>query len=217
MTTKIAVFRSAHKRPATRTAQTLQFLVALLKTDPLIWRRVQVPATYSFWDLHVAIQDAMGWQDCHLHEFRTHNPERGIVDRIGIPDPEFPDERPSRAGWEVPLTEYFSSDTLSEGASARYVYDFGDEWHHLVTFEDMLPGRSARSPRCVAGARACPPEDCGGVHGFEEFLSAIADPNHPEHAELKAWAGGAYDPAAFDPRRVTFDDPRKRLKKAFRS
>jgi hypothetical protein len=202
-------------RTAARTSQALQFLITLMKTDPLIWRRIQVPEEYSFWDLHVAIQDAMGWQDCHLHEYRIYHPNREAIDRLGIPDKDFPDERPCRAGWEVPVSEYFSWETLSDAPPAKYVYDFGDEWHHVVTFEDILPGRSRRYPRCVAGARACPLEDCGGIHGFEEFLAAIANPKHPEHGNLLDWAGGAYDPEAFDPSRVTFDDPRKRWKNAF--
>lgn len=193
----------------------MQFLIVLVKTNPLIWRRIRVPETYSFWDLHVAIQDAMGWQDCHLHEFRIHHPERDAIDRLGIPDREFPDERPCRADWEVPITEYFSWETLADAPPARYVYDFGDEWHHLVTVEDILPGRSAQYPRCVAGSRACPPEDCGGVHGFEEFLAAMANPKHPDHARLMEWSGGAYDPERFEPTRVVFDDPRKRWKRAF--
>ncbi len=215
MVTKIAVFRSGRKPPAAPTKQALQFLIVLLKTNPLIWRRIQVPEAYSFWDLHVAIQDAMGWQDCHLHEFRIQHSQRGVMDRLGLPDSEFPDERPCRAGWEVPLSEYFNWDTLSDAPSARYVYDFGDEWHHLVAFEDILPSRSSRSPRCIAGARACPPEDCGGVHGFEDFLVAVSNPNHPAHAELKAWSGGSYDPTAFDPRHIHFDDPRKRVRQVF--
>jgi hypothetical protein len=157
----------------------------------------------------------MGWQDCHLHEFRIQHPVRGTAERLGIPDPGFPEERPCRAGWEVPLAEYFGCDTSSEAASARYVYDFGDEWHHLVTLEDIVPSRAARSPRCIAGARACPPEDCGGVGGFEEFLSAIANPKHPDHAHLMEWSGGTYDPALFDPSRISFDDPRQRWKQAF--
>lgn len=216
MTTKIAVFRSGRqRRPATRAAQVLQFLIVLSKTDPLIWRRIQVPETYSFWDLHVAIQDAMGWQDCHLHEFQIQRPGRDAVDRLGIPDPECPDERSCKADWEVPLAAYFSWETLSEAPPVKYLYDFGDEWQHVVTFEDVLAGRSVRSPRCVAGAQACPPEDCGGVHGFEEFLAAIVNPKHPEHANLVEWSGGAYDPEAFDAKRVVFANPQKRWKNAF--
>ena len=70
-------------------------------------------------------------------------------------------------------------------------------------------------PRCVSGARRCPPEDCGGVHGYAEFLRTIADRNHPEHESTLQCAGGTFHPDAFDPRAVVFDDPRKRRKKAF--
>ena len=76
---------------------------------------------------------------------------------------------------------------------------------------------SVTYPRCVAGARRCPPEDCGGVHGYAEFLQIVADRRHPEHQSMIEWAGGAYDADAFDPRAVVFDDPRKRFKKAFKS
>ena len=75
--------------------------------------------------------------------------------------------------------------------------------------------RSLKYPRCVTGARRCPPEDCGGVHGFEEFLATIANPRHPEHASMMEWSGGKYDPDEFDPHAVVFDDPRKRWKIAF--
>ena len=215
MTGKITAIRSERQRKApARTQQALQFLVVLTKTNPLIWRRIQVPETYSFWDLHVAIQDAMGWQDYHLHEFRLLHPKGETLDRLGIPDPEFPDERQCAADWEVLISEYFNWETLADVPPATYVYDFGDEWHHLVTFEEILPGRSAPYPRCVAGARACPPEDCGGVHGFAEFLEAIGNPKHAQHSQLVQWSGGAYDPEVFEPRRVVFD-PHERWKKAF--
>jgi hypothetical protein len=81
--------------------------------------------------------------------------------------------------------------------------------------EEVLRGGSRGLPRCVAGSRAGPPEDCGGIHGFEAFLEAIANPRHPEHAQLVEWSGGEYNPDAFDPARVRFDDPRKRWKNAF--
>ena len=216
MAAKVTRIGSTRQRKAApRGRHALQFLVVLTKTTPLVWRRIQVPENYSFWDLHVAIQDAMGWRDYHLHEFRVIHPQGGKRERLGIPDRDFPDERPCTPDWEVSIAEYFSWDSISEAPSALYVYDFGDDWHHLVTLEDVLPGGSARYPRCVAGARACPPEDCGGVHGFAEFLEAVADPRHPEHARLVEWSGGAYDPSAFKPARIVFDNPQQRWKKAF--
>ena len=91
MTEKVTAIRSKPRRKQARPRHALQFLVVLLQTDPLVWRRIQVPDDYSFWDLHVAIQDAMGWQDYHLHEFRLVDPQRGKVERLCIPDRDFPD------------------------------------------------------------------------------------------------------------------------------
>ena len=159
-----------------------------------------------YWDLHIAIQDAMGWKDTHLHEFKVVHPESGEPSRLGIPDPDGIDERPCTPGWEVPLSDCFGWESLPEGASAHYLYDFGDSWRHLVALEDVLPRGALKSPRCIAGARACPPEDCGGVNGFTEFLEAIADAGHPEHAELLRWVGGSYAPEAFDPAGVKFSE-----------
>ena len=97
-----------------------------------------------------------------------------------------------------------------------YAYDFGDDWEHVLVHECMQPAKgSLKYPWCLAGARRCPPEDCGGVHGYAEFLETLADPKHPEHASMRQWSGGHYDPDAFDPKRVVFDDSRKRWKVAF--
>jgi len=188
-----------------------QLLIVLAKTDPLVWRRIQVPETYSFWDLHVAIQDAMGWKDCHLHEFTLIDPKTRKVKRIGIPDEEMPEERPCLAGWKIPVTRY-----LFFGVHpVRYRYDFGDDWEHTLEFEDVLPNDGAPYPRCVAGAGACPPEDVGGPHGYGEFLRALRDPKHPEYASMLEWAGGHFDPGDFRPESITFDDPQARWKLAF--
>jgi hypothetical protein len=80
-----------------------------------------------------------------------------------------------------------------------YEYDFGDSWDHLVVLEETLPAESACSyPRLLAGKRACPPEDVGGIPGYEHFLQAIADPRHPEHAEWREWYGPRFDPDQLD-------------------
>jgi len=188
-----------------------QFLIVLPKTDPLVWRRIQVPENYSFWDLHVAIQDAMGWKDCHLHEFIAVDSKTGLVTRIGIPDDEMPKEHPCLPGWQIPVGRY-----LTHGSDpARYRYDFGDDWEHTLEFEDMMPTDGGSYPRCVAGAGACPPEDVGGPHRYGEFLRAIRDARHPDHKAMTQWVGGGFDAHAFDPQTVTFDDPRKRWATAF--
>jgi len=193
-------------------ARVLQFRVELQDIRPPIWRRIEVPATYTFWDLHVAIQDAMGWKDSHLHEFQLGKAGSHELVRIGIPDDEFPDERPTRSGWKIRIAPHFTV----KGARARYLYDFGDSWEHVLEFEGAFPrdGR-ARYPRCVAGARACPPEDVGGTPGYEEFLAAIADPHHEQHDNMQQWVGGCFDPEGFAAERVSFDDPRARRRLAF--
>jgi len=187
-------------------SRVLQFRIEIQETSPSIWRRIQVPAGYSFWDLHVAIQDAMGWTDSHLHAFEIVDPKQGRIE-IGIPDPD--GEADVFAGWTRKLAKHFKK----PGDGLVYEYDFGDSWRHTVLLEEISEAEpDTRYPRCIDGARKCPPEDCGGVWGFGEFLKAIADPSHDEHADLLTWVGGSYDPSDFDPSVVHFDDPDERLK-----
>src|ERR1035437_10391333 len=80
-----------------------------------------------------------------------------------------------------------------------YTYDFGDNWEHTIAFEKSEPAVEGQSyPVCIAGKRNCPPEDCGGVWGYEELLAILADPAHPEHAEQIDWTGEEFDPDEFD-------------------
>ncbi len=196
---------------APRAEHVLQCLIVLPRTDPLVWRRIQVPESYSFWDLHVAIQDAMGWKDYHLHEFTLVDPKTRRLKRIGIPDEDMPDERPCLAGWKVPISEHLTYGT----DPVRYRYDFGDDWEHTLEFEEVVPSDGGQYPRCTAGEGTCPPEDVGGTHGYAEFLQVIRNPRHPERKAMLQWVGGSFDPHAFDPKSVTFDDPRQRWKTAF--
>ena len=190
-----------------------QFKITLKEIKPAIWRRIQVPETYTFWDLHVAIQDAMGWEDYHLHEFEILDPSSGLEVRIGIPDEEskyFGME--VLPGWKQKIADYFSM----ENRTANYIYDFGDNWEHKIQLERILPrDKNVEYPICLAGRRACPPEDCGGVWGYEGFLEAIKNPKHPEHEEMLEWIGGEFDPEHFDPEEVIFEDPAERRKIAF--
>jgi Plasmid pRiA4b ORF-3-like protein len=192
---------------------TLQFKVTLLDVTPPVWRRIEVPAKYSFWDLHVAIQDAMGWRDYHLHMFRVPNAATGQIDEIGIPDEEaFEGDSVCVPGWEVPVARYFPA----VGARGTYEYDFGDGWIHEIALEAIGPReRGIKYPRCVGGQRACPPEDCGGPGGYAELLETIRDPTHAEYASTMEWLGGRFDPDRFTPGRVRFDNPQKRWRIAF--
>jgi hypothetical protein len=190
----------------------LGFKVTLRKVRPAVWRRIEVPAKYTFWDLHVAIQDAMGWLDCHLHLFRVRN-VRGHIAEIGIPDEDgFEDDTVILPGWTIPLADYF----FRIGAEAEYEYDFGDGWVHALRLESIAPRvPRTRYPRCNSGARRCPPEDCGGPHGYARLLAILRNPQHEEYMETVAWLGGPFDPAAFDPAAVRFDNPAKRWRIAF--
>ena len=183
-----------------------QFKIELLGVSPPIWQRIQVPATYSFWDLHVAIQNAMGWTDSHLHAFEVAG-QTGDGEEIGIPDPD--GEHDFIAGWKRKLSRHFKA----PGDQMIYEYDFGDSWRHSVLLEQIaLAEPGVRYPRCIAGARCCPPEDVGGETGYEDFLAAIRDPKHEEHDSYLEWCGGSFDPAEFDLACVEFDDPKERRK-----
>lgn len=184
-----------------------QFKITLSNAKPPIWRRIQVPETYSFWDLHVAIQDAMGWKDYHLHEFKTVNPSTGLIEDVGIPDGDYDDE--VLPGWKRKIADYFSL----ENPSADYMYDFGDSWEHKIQLEKIISReKNVNYPVCIKGKRACPPEDCGGVRGYDDFLEIIKDPGHEEHEDMLNWIGGEFDPERFDIKEVRFDDPDKRRK-----
>ncbi len=186
----------------------LQFRIELLGVEPPAWRRIQVPESYSFWGLHVAIQDAMGWLDCHLHAFRVV----GSALVLGIPVEDADDIFETQPGWEHKVKDFFDETRCL----ASYEYDFGDSWIHEVRFEGFeMAEEGVTYPRCPAGARKCPPEDCGGVHGYGEFLKTISDPGHPEHEETLEWCGGSFDPEEFEPGKVRFDNPRKRWRMAF--
>ncbi|TMV50310.1 plasmid pRiA4b ORF-3 family protein [Paenibacillus mesophilus] len=180
-----------------------QFKITLKGTKPPVWRRIQVPETYTFYDLHVAIQDSMGWMDSHLHEFNVVNPKTGKLVNIGIPSEE--DDYGSRVlqGWSHKIAKYFNM----ENTKATYVYDFGDGWEHTVVLEAISPREADRSyPVCMKGKRACPPEDCGGVWGYQDICEGKHD-FQEEYAD--------YDPDYFEPDEVVFEDPKARFDQNF--
>lgn len=193
--------------------QVYQLKVALNGIRPPVWRRIQVPANYTFWDLHVALQDSMGWLDSHLHEFQVQNPSSGLEERIGTPAEEDPELLGVvHPGWKRYISDYFSL----ENPKAQYMYDFGDDWQHTLTLEKILSREKGKQyPLCMKGKRACPPEDCGGVSGYENLLKIIADPNHEDYDEWKERLEEDFDPEDFDSKSVGFDDPRARWDLAF--
>ncbi len=186
------------------------FHVHLEEIAPLIWRRFEIRAEGTFWHLHCAIQDAFGWKDMHLHEFQF--PSGDAEARIGIPGAdEFDPGEALLASWEIPLKDWF----VAAPAHCTYQYDFGDDWYHAVTLEARRPAEpKMRYPRCTAGERSCPPEDAGGPGGYERFLKAMADPEHPDHQMYRDWIGGTWNPELFAPELIAFSRPSSRLRAA---
>lgn len=165
--------------------------IALCDTEPPIWRRVEVPSSITLKALHAVIQAAMGWQNSHLYQFRIG---RQTVDGPGFDDGGFRDAPRLTAG-RVRLDDLLAHN-LKRFA---YVYDMGDNWEHALRIEKVLPADPAAAyPRFVDGAGRCPPEDVGGIPGFYDFLAVLEDHEHPDHEELSAWYGGAFDPEAMD-------------------
>lgn len=183
-----------------------QFKVSLKGIRPPIWRRIQVPGYYTFWDLHAAIQDAMGWFDLHLHAFKMMNPQKGIEEEIGIPDDDFAGaEHKILAGWKQKISRYFTA----ENNKALYIYDFGDYWVHELKLEKILPpDTQINYPICVAGRRACPPEDCGGPPGYDDLLEVLSHPKHDAYGTMLEWVGGKFNPEHFEINEVYFSDPK---------
>ncbi len=172
-----------------RPAQIYQINVTLTDLQPPIWRRIQVRSDTTLARLHGVLQAVMGWEDAHLHQFVIREKYYGVPDEKELGPHKTRDER------KYKLSELVAG----VSASFAYTYDFGDNWEHILEIEKTFPpDKSVRYPVCVAGAHACPPEDVGGILGYENFREAIRDPQHPDHNELSEWVGGSFDPEAFD-------------------
>lgn len=170
-----------------------QLKVELPPIDPPIWRRLLVRGDMNLGLLHAVIQVAMGWTNSHLHQF--------FIGDERYTDPTFDkditsDEEPDRNESEETLMN------VAPRANVRFVYeyDFGDGWEHLVTVEKTLASDASFHgfAKCLDGARACPPEDCGGSWGYAELLEIIQKPKHKEYKSMMEWLGGKFDPEAFD-------------------
>ena len=172
------------KAPADRI---YQLKVTLAGLRPPVWRRLLVSSSESLGGLHDILQVAMGWTDSHLHQFEAKGQLYG---------------KPSRESF-LPLKDEarvnLGQVLVREKESILYEYDLGDSWTHQIVLEKVLaPSPNAKAPQCIGGARACPPEDCGGVYGYAELLETLKDPSHPEHEEMLEWIGEDYDPEFFD-------------------
>ncbi len=186
----------------------LQFKITLLETDPPVWRMIQVPDYYTFYDLHVALQDAMGWLDSHLHDFKIQPLRRACLD-IRIESPFALDDLEEAA--HLLTTEAAVADFIQEpGDRALYTYDYGDDWRHEVLFEGTYPKEPGKKyPACLAGELAGPPEDCGGIPGYYDCIEALKNRDNSEG--MLDWLG-RWRPDRFDPAKIKFWSPLRRLK-----
>lgn len=174
-----------------------QLKIVLQGVRPQIWRRVQVPSDIALEELHLVLQAVMGWTNSHLHAFRfgqrryTMPYEDGVLEEL-----QMEDER------DVCLSELITEPKQT----FEYEYDFGDNWQHLVTLEKILSAApDVKYPLCLAGKRACPPEDCGGIWGYADLLKVLRNPSHPEYKDMRAWAGRRFDAEVFDVERFGKD------------
>ena len=180
--------------------------IELRNLKPAIWREVWVDPAITLRQLHYTIQAAMGWECAHLHGFAI--PASGRAGRYwGVP----PQRRfePGEAQDDMGFGDQSKDDARAKVAQVLkaprdkllYLYDYGDDWEHLVTLKKIITTPEPL-PLLAAAAETCPPEDCGGVHGFANLADVLADPRHPEHAEMsECYEGlepGPLDQAAFD-------------------
>ena len=184
-------------RPLAAPLALYQLKLTLAEIRPPIWRRLLVPNDITLRRLHNIIQEVGAWENYHLHAFVIAGTRYGRPDPYGKPS--------YRSDAHVRLNAL----PLAEGTTFQYVYDFGDHWEIEVPVEKVLPldGEDERQVLCLGGARAFPPEDSGGVPGYELLLEALSDPKHPEHEEYRSWAGEDYDPERFE-----FQGTNERLK-----
>ncbi len=190
-----ALRRKASPAGGSRTAAgVLRLRVDLEWAKPPIWRRVEVPACATLGQLHEVLQAAFGWDGSHLHSFDDGDQSYGRADL----DLDFVDQDGVRLTEVTPV-----------GGTLKYTYDFGDSWKHVVRVEKRVPAEEGVVyPRCTGGRRAAPPDDCGGVGGYEDLLEAIADPGHEDHQQMTEWFAevwgmdvhevASFDPALFD-------------------
>jgi Plasmid pRiA4b ORF-3-like protein len=162
----------------------LQIRVELRDVEPAVWRRILVPDGITMADLAEILLIVMGWGNAHLHLFE-------VGDEIyGAADDEAEDD-------EIDESSVIVADALGRHDRFFFEYDFGDGWEHDVVIEERSPSM-VEFAHCLGGQNACPPENVGGPAGYEDFLEAIADPDHESHGRYLEWVGGSFDPFQFD-------------------
>ncbi len=183
-----------------------QLKITIMEIEPPIWRRVLVPENIAFLKLHKILQAAFGWQNYHLFNFDFKDTVVAIPDLNYAPGELYGD-----------ITELNAKSTkidglLRERKTFVYTYDFGDDWRHEVVVEDILLAQEGqRYPLCIGGERHRPPEDVGGIGGYQNFLEAIGNPDHPEYNENLIWAEKDTGGRKFDPEYFYINEVNRKL------
>jgi len=151
-------------------------------TKPPVWRKVLVPENFTFHKFHKVIQRAFGWTDAHPYEFSPSG--WGSSPTIGSQYEKYFGDGAELDSSEVKLSTIFKN----KNQKFVYIYDFGDEWIHKITLEDITREKPEKAS-CVDGKGICPPEDCGGVMDYPDFLKIVCDPGHSRHKDMLEWAG----------------------------
>lgn len=165
--------------------------IQLCDTEIPVWRTFVVPSEIKLDLLHIAIQIVMGWENYHLHTFEVDDKTYTIKSLCD--DGEMLNEK-----------KFALKDLISKtGDALMYTYDMGDDWMHLITLEDSDYKNASSSPaHCIDGKGTCPPEDVGGVYGFEYFCEVINNPKHKEYKQMYEWV---YEQCGYD-KSVTWPD-----------
>ena len=182
------------ERRGRRAVASYHLRVELDDVSPPIWRQFVVPSNLFLNELHPIVQTVMGWQDSHLHSWVGGEPPAS--ERYEMRDSA--DEDYVNEDDEVREDRVRLDQVLAEpGELLSYLYDFGDGWEHTIVLERVETGGPAPTVTCLAGARACPPEDCGGPGGYDDLLKVLATPSHPGHHDAGAWVGPGFAPESF--------------------
>jgi hypothetical protein len=168
--------------------------VILKDTEPVIWRRFLVPSHITLHRLHLILQEVMGWTNSHLYRFEIDKKEYAVLyPDYDFDELDFIDSKKTKLNYLV----------TTKGNTFVYEYDFGDGWTHELVVEDVSePIVGNIYPVCLEGERACPPEDCGGPHGYSTLLGIIANPDNEEYEEMITWLGGSFRPDLFNAGKV---------------
>lgn len=184
-----------HGKKKKDVAPIYQLKVSLQGAKPPIWRRIQVPNNINLLELHDIIQLCMGWDNYHLHQF--------LIDGACY---SLPDEDDFMLTSRPKNEADFNLHDLADKIQPRfqYIYDFGDNWMHQIEVEKILPPEEGKPyPVLLAGRRNCPPEDSGGIPGYQEMLAVLNDPEDDRYEEIVDWLGEDFTPAGFGKKAIT--------------